>query len=140
MLRVRDLTLEEGRYLSRLTRTTRDVTVLKRAMVVLHSYQGSSPSKIARMIGWSLAWVRRIIQVYNRMGRDALFPERTGGREPTFTKAVRRRLVDLALSRPRDHGLPVQAWSLDRLRDTAIREGIVEAISRERLRKILHGW
>jgi hypothetical protein len=46
--------------------------------------------------------------------------------------------VDLALSSPRDHGMPIQTWSLERLRDTAIQEGIVEHISKERLRQILH--
>ena len=138
MLRVRDLRPEEGQSLSRLARTTRDVTVLKRTMVVLHSYQGFSPPKIAQMIGWSEHWVRRIIRDFNRMGRDALFPNRSGGREPVFTSKERQQLVDLALSSPRDHGMPIQTWSLDRLRDTAIREGIVEHISRERLRQILH--
>lgn len=138
MLRVRNLSIAEGKYLSKLARTTRDVTALKRAQIVLHSYQGFSPPKIARMVWWSEAWVRRIIKDWNRLGRGALFPDRAGGREPTFTKPVRRALVDLALSRPRDHGLPVQTWSLDRLRDTAIREGIVETISAERLRQILH--
>lgn len=138
MLRVRDLSISEGQYLSKLARTTRDVTVLKRAQIVLHSYQGFSPPKIARMVWWSEAWVRRVIRDWNRMGRDALFPDRAGGREPTFTKPVRRALVDLALSRPRDHGLRIQRWSLEELRDTAIREGIVETISKERLRQILH--
>ena len=56
-MRVRDLALEEGRYMGKLVRTTRDVTALKRAVVVLHSDQGFSPPKIARMVGWSEAWV-----------------------------------------------------------------------------------
>lgn len=110
----------------------------KRASVILHSYQGFSPPDIARMLHWSVQWVRRIIKDYNRMGRDALFPHKAPGAEPTFTKKDRQRLVDLALSSPRDHGMPIQTWSLDRLRDTAIREGLVEHISRERLRQILH--
>jgi transposase len=106
-------------------------------MVVLHSYQGFSPPKIAQLVGWSEKWVRRIIRDYGAMGRDALYPDKAPGRDPIFTQPVRRQLVDLAVSSPRDHGMPIQTWSLDRLRDTAIREGIVEHISRERLRQIL---
>lgn len=111
---------------------------MKRTMVILHSYQGFTPPKIAQMLWWSEAWVRRIIRDFNEMGVDAVFPDKAPGREPTFTAPVRKRLVDLASSSPRDHGMPIQTWSLDRLRDTAIREGLVEAISRERLRQILH--
>jgi transposase len=138
VLRVRELGLAEGQALSRLAKTTRDVTVFKRASVILHSYQGFSAPDIARMLSWSVGWVRRVIRDYNRMGRDALFPEKAPGAEPTFKPRDRQRLVDLAFSSPRDHGMPVQTWSLDRLRDTAIREGLVEHISRERLRQILH--
>lgn len=129
---------EEGRSLSRLAKSTRDLTVFKRASVVLHSHQGFSPPNIGRMLHWSVGWVRRVIKDFNRMGRDALFPHKAPGAPRTFTKKDRQRLVDLAFSSPRDHGMPIQTWSLDRLRDTAIREGLVEHISRERLRQILH--
>ena len=107
-------------------------------MIVLHSMQGFSPPKIARMVYWSPAWVRRVIRDFNRIGTAALYPTRAGGRPPEFTKPIRQKLVDLALSRPRDHGMLLQTWSLERLKTAAIREGIVESISEERLREILH--
>jgi len=138
MLRVRELSVSEGQALSRLIKRTRDVTVRTRAMVVLHSHQGFSPPKIARMVWWSEDWVRRIIKDFNRMGRDALYPRKAPGAPATFTREHRQALVDLALSSPRDHGMPIQTWSLERLRDAAIGEGIVEHISKERLRQILH--
>jgi len=138
MLRVRELSVSEGEALSRLLRRTKDVTVRTRAMVVLHSYQGFSPPKIARMVWWSEDWVRRIIKDFNRMGRDALYPKKAPGAPPTFTEEHRQAIVDLALSSPRDHGMPIQTWSLERLRDTAIREGIVEHIGKETVRQILH--
>ncbi len=138
MLRVRELTIPEGKYLSRLTRRTRDATVRIRATVLLHSYQGFSPPKIARMVRWSPEWVRRVIRDYNRLGTRALYPRWAGGRPPTFTRAVRQQLVDLALSSPKHHGLPVARWTLERLHNVAVRDGIVEAISVERLRQILH--
>ena len=138
MLRVRELSVSEGQALSRLVRRTRDVTVMKRAMVVLHSHQGFSPPKIAQMVWWSEDWVRRIIKDFNRMGRDALYPRKAPGAPPTFTREHRQAIVDLALSSPRDHGMPIQTWSLERLRDAAIHEGIVEHIGKETVRQILH--
>lgn len=138
MLRVRDLPAEEGEAISRLMNRTRDPTVMRRAQVVLHSNQGFSPPKIARMVFWSEEWVRRVIKDFNRMGRDALYPDRAGGRPPLFTPPIRQALVDVALSRPSDHGYAVGPWTLDRLRSTAVMEGVVESISKERLREILH--
>jgi transposase len=51
---------------------------------------------------------------------------------------VRRAMVDLALSNPRDHGYSVGPRTLDRLRNAIVMGGIVESISKERLREILH--
>ncbi len=138
MLRVRPLSDEEGQALSRLVKRSNDATVAKRAMVVLHSYQGFSPPKIASMIFWSEAWVRRVITEYNRIGRDALYPKKSPGPEPKFTPALRRVIVQFALSRPKDHGWQgPTSWSLDLLRESLVEEGVLESISRERLRQIL---
>lgn len=100
MLRVRELALSESHYVSRLCKTTRDATVRTRAMIVLHSMQGFSPPKIARMVYWSPAWVRRVIRDFNRMGTTALYPNRAGVRPPKFTKPIRQKLVDLTCSPP----------------------------------------
>ncbi len=138
MLRVRELSDEEGQALSRLVKRSSDATVAKRAMVVLHSFQGFSPPKIASMIFWSEAWVRQVIKDYNRMGRDAPYPKKNPGPEPKFTPAIRRVIVQFALSRPKDHGWQgPTSWSLDLLRESLVEEGVLESISRERLRQIL---
>ncbi|MHB8352307.1 MAG: hypothetical protein ACYDFT_06460 [Thermoplasmata archaeon] len=41
-------------------------------MIVLHSYQGLSPPKIAGLVLWTENWVRGVIKDYNRVGRIAL--------------------------------------------------------------------
>jgi hypothetical protein len=113
LLRVPDLGLAKGASISRLMSRTRDPTVMRRCQVVLHFNQGFSPPKIAKMIWWSEDWVRRIIQDFNRVGRDAIFPPRMGGRPPTFTPELRQAMVDRAPSSPKDHGF-VGPWTLDR--------------------------
>jgi transposase len=105
MLRVReDLILREGAAVHRLMQRTRDPTVMRRCQVGLHSMQGFSPPKIASMVWCSEEWVRRVIKDFNRMGRHALFPQRAGGRPPTFMPPLRGAMVEIALSSPRDHG------------------------------------
>lgn len=83
---------------------TRDPTVRRRAQVVLHFNRGSSPPKLAAMVFWSEEWVRWVLKDFNRMGRDALYPNPAGGRPPTFTPPIRQTLVDVARSRPNGHG------------------------------------
>lgn len=105
---------------------------------MLTSYQVFSPPKIAAKECWSEEWVRRVIKDFNRVGRDARYPSRAGGRPPRFSPPTRQAPVEVALSRPKDHGYAVGRQTLDRLPDTVMMEGIVKSTSRERLREILH--
>jgi hypothetical protein len=43
----------------------------------------------------------------------------------------------IALGRPADHGLPFSTWSLSKLADFLVAEGVVEDISHEGLRVLL---
>jgi Homeodomain-like domain len=93
---------------------------------------------LAALVLWSEDWDRRVITDYNRIGRDALYPKGSPGREPKFTPEIRRAIVRFALSRPKDHGWQrPTTWSLDLLQETLVFGGEVESISRERLRQIL---
>ena len=66
-----------------------------------------------------------------------MYPRYQGGRPPTFTLAQRQRIKKLALSRPQDHDLPLSTWSLHKLADFLVAEGVVEDISHEGLRVLL---
>ena len=43
----------------------------------------------------------------------------------------------IALSRPDDHGLPFSTWSLSKLAELLVAEGVVDDISHEGLRVLL---
>jgi len=137
-LHVRPITDAEGNRLLRLTRTTDSVVTMRRAQAVLHSAQGFSPPRIAAMLFMSPAWVRHILRRFDEDGFESLYARYRGGGTVKFDDEARVQLVHLALSRPRDLGLPYNAWSLAKLREEAARRGIVAAISPERLRQILH--
>src|SRR3970040_1894538 len=133
VLRVRDITNEEGNKLRRIVRHGREPIEMKRAQVVLASAQGFTPPKIALIAGMSEEYVRDLIHAFNAHGFAMLKPKWGPGRPPKFTEEQRKGLVSLATSRARDLALPYQEWSLSRLREEAVRRGVVESLSEERL-------
>ncbi len=138
VLRVREITNEEGNKLRRIVRHGREPIEVKRAQVVLASAQGFTAPNIALIAGMSEDYVRDLIKAFNENGMTMLKPHWGPGRPPTFTAEQRRALVSLATSRPRDLGLPYGTWSLSRLREEAIRRGIAESVSKEWVRVICH--
>ena len=102
------------------------------------SAQGFKPPDISDLTAYSTDQVRTIIKAFNEDGFDSLNPKYCGGRPPKFSEKQRAKLVGLATSRPKDLDLPFQQWSLSRLKKEAIEMGIVEDISIEWLRVILH--
>jgi len=81
--------------------------------------------------------VREVIHNFNTDGFESLAPKYAGGRPPTFTLPQRREIKKVALSRPADHGLPFSTWSLSKLAEFLVAEGVVDDISHEGLRALL---
>jgi transposase len=118
-------------------RSTGSVVTWRRAQMVLLSAQGMHIAEIARVTFTSPDRVRDVIHNFNLDGFDSLYPRYRGGRPPTFTLAQRRSIKQLALSRPQDHDLPFSTWSLAKLADFLVAEGVVDDISHEGLRVLL---
>ena len=74
---------------------------------------------------------------YNIDGFDSLYPRYAGGRPPKFDLKQRAKIKQIALSRPEDHDLPFSVWSLSKLADFLVAEGVVDDISHEGLRALL---
>ena len=134
---VRDITNEEGNRLLRYLHRGKDPVTINRAHIVLASAQGMKVPEISQRYHYSERWVREIIQKFNATGMEAIFPNWGGGRPPVFTKKQKVKIVEVALSRPQDLGLPFTQWSLTKLQGYVIKEGIVESISYEGVRQIL---
>ena len=66
-----------------------------------------------------------------------MYPRYAGGRPPTFTLPQRQEIKRVALSRPADHHLPFSTWSLAKLAEFLVAEGVVDDISHEGLRLLL---
>jgi transposase len=137
-VRVRDITNEEGNRLLRIVRrSSGSVVTWRRAQMVLLSAQAMDVAMIAQVTFTSPDRVRDVLHNFNLDGFDSLYPRYAGGRPPTFTLVQRRQIKKAALSRPVDHDLPFSTWSLAKLADFLVAEGVVDDISHEGLRALL---
>jgi transposase len=137
-VRVREIDEDEGQRLLRIVRRgTGSVVTWRRAQMVLLSAQGMSVTKIAEVTFTSSDRVRDVVHNFNADGFDSLYPKYSGGRPKTFTLAERREIKKIAKSTPAEHGLPFSTWSLAKLADFLVAEGVVDDISHEGLRILL---
>jgi transposase len=137
-LRVREIDDDEGRRLVRIIRRgSGSVVTWRRAQMVLLSAQGMDAPAIARVAFTSEDRVRDVIRNFNADGFSSLYPKYKGGRPPKFTLGQRREVKKIARSHPADYGLPFSAWSLLKLAEFLVAEGVVDDISHEGLRILL---
>jgi len=137
-VRVREITNVEGnKLLSIIRRGSGSVVRWRRAQIVLWSAQGMDVPQIATIAFTSEDRVREVIHNFNADGFDSLVPNYAGRRPPTFTLPEGREIKKIALSRPQDHSLPFSTWSLSKLAEFLVAEGVVDDISHEGLRVLL---
>ena len=127
---VRPVSIEEGQRLQRISRTSKDPVRLRRAIVVWASAQGQPVPDIAHVMRVSEDYVRDVIHAFNAQGFGALDPKWSGGAPKKISERVRGRICALARCDPRILRQPFSTWSLSKLRDYLVAEGVVAAISR----------
>jgi transposase len=136
--RVREIDDDEGCRLVRIVRRGQgSVVTWRRAQMVLLSAQGMTPAAIAKVAFTSEDRVRDVIGNFNADGFDSLYPKYKGGHPPKYTLAQRREIKKIARSRPAEHDLPFSTWSLSKLAEFLVAEGVVDDISHEGLRVLL---
>ena len=96
-----------------------------------------SVAQIAEIAFTSPDPVREVIHNFNADGFNSLAPKYSGGRPPKFTLPERQAIKKIGLSRPTDHGLPFSTWSLSKLAEFLVAQGVVDDISHEGLRVLL---
>jgi transposase len=92
---------------------------------------------IAKVAFTSEDRVRDVIGNFNADGFSSLYPKYKGGHPPKFTLAQRREIKKIAKARPGDYDLPFSVWSLSKLAEFLVAEGVVDDISHEGLRALL---
>jgi transposase len=138
-LRVREIDDDEGQRLVRIIRRgSGSVVTWRRAQMVLLSAQGMDVPATAKVAFTSKDRVRDVIRNFNAGGFDSLYPKYRGGHPPKFTLRQRREIKKTAKSKPAEHDLPFSTWSLAKLADFLVAEGVVDDISHEGPRVLLH--
>lgn len=118
-------------------RGTGSVVTWRRAQMILLSAQNMPVPKIAEVAFTSADRVRDVIHNFNTDGFDSLYPKYAGGRPKKFTLPERREIKKIAKSTPVEHDLPFSTWSLTKLAEFLVAEGVVDDISHEGLRVLL---
>lgn len=140
-VQVRSFKPHEGKKLVALMRQNDDAIAVRRAEVIVRSGQGESPDQIAGDLHLSADYVRKIIAVFNERGLASLRAQYCNGGAPKKVQPEHEaNLVELALTPPRVTGLPFTHWSLEKLRDEALRRKLVPMVSLETVRQILMAY
>lgn len=139
MLKVRRLKKEEKTKMYEILER-RDVpsAYKKRVKIILLSDEGYCATDICPMVNIHPKTVRKWIKRFNEKGLDGLLDKPRGGAPRIFTDKQRKEIIKIALSHPKDLGLPFTNWSLSKLRDYLIKKKILKSISIEMLRIILN--
>ena len=115
-LRVRAVSEEEREKLERTARSrTAGAGLVRRAQIVGHALEGLKAPEIGARMGLCGATVRHWLKRFNARGLQGLEEDVRSGRPPTYSAEQRSAVINTALTRPTDLGLPFASWTLDRL-------------------------
>ena len=129
---------QQANYLLFTLRHTNNVFQFKRAQTILASAQQMRIQEISAVFCHSEDYVKKVIKEFNQIGLASTKSARKNNhRPPKFTKETRDKIVDLTLKRPQDLGLPFTQWSLYKLKDQIIKQGIAENISIDTILQVL---
>lgn len=108
-----------------------------RLRIIQLSAQGRKVPEISKEVDLHPINVRKWIHRFNQRGIDGLRSGKSPGRPPLFTDSQREKITRIAAMDPRALGLHFSRWSLQRLRQYLIEQGIVQCISVETVRQII---
>jgi transposase len=134
-LRVRAVSEEERRTLVQVARSrTLGAGLVRRAQIVMHALEGQKAPEIGARMGLGGVTVRHWLKRFNARGLEGLEEDVRAGRPPTYSATQRSAVINTALTRPADLGLPFASWTLDRLVAYLSGQGI--AMRRSRISEI----
>src|SRR4051812_19431551 len=134
-LRVRVVSEEERETLGRTARSrTVGAGLVRRAQIVVHALEGLRAPEIGARMGLGGVTVRHWLKRFNARGLRGLEEDVRTGRPPTYSAEQRSAVIDPALPRPADLGLPFASWTLDRLVAYLSEQGV--AMRRSRISEI----
>ena len=135
-LYVRELTLAEGRRLTRVLKTTKTAAYLRRAQVVAFSGLGMRARAIAGRLYLHEEYVRALIRRMPAASRRCDRGRRPAGPSKYAPEEVSV-ILEVVGTRPHDLGRPFTVWSLRKLAAHLVRCGVVKELHATTLGRIL---
>jgi transposase len=130
-LHVRAISEEEREELGRMARSrTVGAGLVRRARILMHALEGLKAPEISARMDLCGATVRHWLKRFNARGLPGLEEDVRSGRPPTYSAEQRSVVINAALTRPADLGLPFACWTLDRLVAYLSEQGIAMRRSR----------
>ncbi len=118
----RELNGKECQQLINAVRHGKSVAVARRCQMILMSRKGLCPTEIARLCSASCSGVRKIINLFNRGGLEALRDKLHKGRPRKIDDRYVTLLKEAVQSDPREMGYLFGCWTLERLREHLARK------------------
>lgn len=139
-VRARKLRPYERQKLHKMKQQLSNQVNSRHARIVLLSTGGVQNREIARLADCTPQWVRRILHRFNAQGLDGItwypFYQDHTGQPRVFFADVVERIVEVVLSPPKPL-IGMNEWSLPKLRQYLIEQGVVKSIRIEHLRTLL---
>jgi transposase len=108
------------------------------AIVLLSSEERYRAPEISVLVGMHASNVRYWIHRFNEEGMLVLRPNEAPHWGSSLDPEVRQTLIQLATTPPRELGLKFTTWTLRQLRKYLMEHDVVNDISHETIRRILH--
>jgi transposase len=107
-----------------------------RGRIIELSANGLHPKDISKAVGLSVGRVRKWIRCFNHLRIEGLVAKKSPGRPWKFPAGVRAKIRALISDSPCDYGIDKSRWTLSDLCDIAQKEGLVDSISNEQVRRL----
>jgi transposase len=138
VLRVRELTAEEGEQIKRLSQArTAPVRAVERARIIQLAQEGHRVPAIAATLGLHAATVRLWLKRFNAEGLTGLGEAPRPGRVPIYGTEQISEVIATALTPPQELGQAFGCWTFERL-EIYLNEVKGIAMKRSRIHELLH--
>src|SRR5438034_3914938 len=113
---LRPFTPEEQRVITKLARSqTASARLVERAKILHLASQGQTVPQIAEAVGLHEKTVRKWWKRFEQQGLAGLEDAPRPGAPSRYTVENKARVLEAALTRPSELGLPYQSWTFERL-------------------------
>ena len=108
-----------------------------RARIILQSMKQMSCNQIAESLCCDVRKVRNAINAFNQQGLKSLNRRKAPGAKPKLSSEQKAQVLMIAATEPKRLNLHFTTWSLQKLQQYLVKQGVVDSISIESIRCLL---